>query len=212
MAESRRPFILKTNRSISMLSIRTHLAAFKREMRRKRRAMELAEAIALTKTAKDCQANTEKRIKRKLDRPTPFTQRGVAIVPARSGRLKSTVYIRRIQATYLERQETGGRVTPKRRALLTPAGARLNKYGNLSRGQVRRLLARPDTFSGRINATSGIWQRKRRGGVKLLIAYDEEWTYRPRLGFKSGNKKTALARFPVHHRREMQKSMDRLNR
>ncbi len=173
------------------------------------RQLPFAISLAINDTAADVKQNTERRLDRVLDRPTPFTRRGLFLLRARKTRLRSTVGFKDIQAGYLEAQEEGGVRRPKRggRAILIPVGARLNRYGNMAQRAVARMLARPDTFSGRIGAVGGIWQRKRDGSVKLLVAYESQARYRPRLGFVAGADKTARARFQTHLDRSLRRAL-----
>jgi len=98
-------------------------------------------------------------------------------------------------------QATGGKRRAKRRAVGVPVNQRLDKYGNMPRGALKRALAKPDVFSGTVNGVAGVWQRPKRGrrrtkqgpqkgrtgtvgarkGLKLLAAYKAAVDYSPRL-------------------------------
>lgn len=160
--------------------------------------MPFAIAKALTDTAKlDAQPAVERRIELAFDRPTPFTKRGVGIAAARKGTDPvATVFIKDVQAKYLSLEETGGVRLPKRRALVLPAGQRVNQYGNLPRGVVQRLLGRPDVFSGQVKGVGGIWQRRKGGKVKLLIRFESEARYQPRFQFAKTVEEIARTSFP----------------
>jgi len=160
-----------------------------------RQQLPFATALALTDTARnDVKPDIERQIDRVFERPIEFTRRGVGYRPANKSTLVSTVFIKDVQAGYLEIEEYGGVRTPKRRALVIPAGQKVNSYGNLPRGTVKRLLARKDTFSGRVNGVGGIWKRTRKG-VKLLIAWEERAEYRPRFGFHETAMRSASFNF-----------------
>lgn len=162
--------------------------------------VQYATARALTKTAKDAQAEVTRQIPQRFDRPTPFTQRAIGITPATKATLSASVFVKDKQAEYLALEETGGTRHPKKRALVLPRDARLNQYGNLPRGSIQRLLARPDVFSGKVGTVAGIWQRitrgKNKGQTKLLVAYQTEATYKPRFHFR--DTVLATARRVVH--------------
>jgi len=195
-----------------MLDLSGNFRAFARDLSRaEKQQVPYAIALTLNATAADIEKNTDKSLSKLLDRPTPFTRRGLFKRKATKRRLLATVGFKPIQASYLERLETGGDRLPKGRALVVPVGQRLNKYGNLPRNALRRLLARKDVFSGNVNGVAGIWQRKRgrsgRGGLKLLIAYAPKARYEKRLGFRAGARKTALARVRTHWRRSFAKAM-----
>ena len=177
-------------------------------------------SLALNETARDIKANSEKTIIRRLDRPTPFTKRGLALKRASKRNLSAVVFFKDRQADYLELQQTGGTRRPKRKALAVPFSQRLNKYGNLPRRTIDRLLKRSDVFQGEVNGIEGIWQRPRRGkrrtgsrgskgrtGLKLLIVYEKSVKYQPRLRFEESARKTANARIKHNFRRAMRTAL-----
>jgi hypothetical protein len=125
-------------------------------------------------------------LERDLDRPAPFTKRGLFISRASKRKLTAVVGFKRIQAKYLELQVEGGTRRAKRRAVVVPVNQRLNKYGNMPRGSLKRALAKPNTFSGKVNGVAGIYQKKRgKGkGVKLLAVYKDVVRYKARLKFQ----------------------------
>ena len=72
---------------------------------------------------------------RQLDRPTPFTRKGVLFKAATENTLTAVVYIRPVQASYLIYQVKGGtsdKPTP------APSTVSENKYGNLPKGATKR--------------------------------------------------------------------------
>jgi hypothetical protein len=144
-----------------------------------RRQMPFATARALSTTARNVADFEKTRMISILDKPTPFTQRGIYSYGATKSRPVAEVGIKRIQAQYLEHIIAGGVRRPEGRAILVPVGIRLNKYGNMPRRAVARIMARPDTFSGRIKGVAGIWQRPRnaRGSPKLLVRYESRTEY-----------------------------------
>ena len=144
--------------------------------------LPFATAKALTDTAKDVQRTVTREIDAVFDRPIPFTRKAIGITYANKRTLTSKVFIKDIQAAYLDLEIIGGTRTPKGRALVLPVDQPTNQYGNLPRGKVKALLARADTFSGRVRGIPGIWQRTRKG-LKLLIAYRPRASYRKRFPF-----------------------------
>ncbi|MEX3008993.1 hypothetical protein [Hoeflea sp. TYP-13] len=187
------------------LSFESNIAEWTRYVDQKvRRQVPFATAKALTDTARrDCKPAAERLIRKRLDKPTPFTQRGVATRSASKRRLVATVFIKDIQAGYLRVQEKGGTTKPKGRAFLIPVRQRRNKYGNMPRGAVKAALAKPNTFSGKVRGVGGIWQRMKSGRLKLLIRYEDQTTYRPRLGFHREMAKVASRAFPARFARSL---------
>ena len=145
----------------------------KAQLQERARQIPFAIAKALTDTARDARQDVMDRLPSVIDRPTPFTLRGIGYRPANKVNLTAEVFIRDVQATYLSKLIKGGTETPKRRALIEPAEIRLDRYGNLPRSALARLRGRKDTFSANINGIGGIWKRQR-NGVKLLVKFEQQ--------------------------------------
>lgn len=158
--------------------------------------MPFAVALGINDVAGQIREAEQSSLSRDLDRPAPFTKRGMFVARASKRKLTGVVGFKRIQAEYLALQATGGTRRAKRRAVVVPVGARLNKYGNMPRGSLKRALAKPGTFSGTVKGVAGIWQKPkasaRRGGgsgrgarkgIKLLAVYKSSVRYSPRLKF-----------------------------
>jgi hypothetical protein len=133
-----------------------------------------------------------------FDRPTPFTLRAFEVKRATKSTLEARVQARPVQAPYLALQAEGGSRRPERRALVVPGAVKLNKYGNLPRGALKRLLGRPDVFatSTRSPRTShlapGIYQRANRMRLKLLISFEDEAQYAPLFDFENAAQAAAM--------------------
>ena len=136
-----------------------------------KKQMPFAAALGLSMTAKKVAKVEQRMMVRELDRPTPFTIKGVRWQGAskndfKTGRLRSRVYLMPTQAEYLRYQIEGGTRTPKGTAIAVPtSNVKLNRYGNLAGGQgrIKRLLAKKNVFRGTIGGVAGIWQRPKRG-------------------------------------------------
>lgn len=154
------------------ISVRSDLARMQRTMTElERRQLPFATALALTRTAQAAQRAVVRELPSAFDRPTPFTQRGVAVKAATKQTLEAEVFVRPIQAAYLALQEAGGTREPKKRALVIPAGIRLNQYGNIPARALARAKGRKDVFVGTVKGKAGFWQRGKDGGLKLLAGF-----------------------------------------
>lgn len=174
-----------------------------------RRQMPFATARALNDTASDVKQAEERGIETAFDRPTPFTKRGIYVRRASKSRLYAEVGMKRVQAKYLEMQAKGGTRSPAGKAILMPIGVRLNKYGNIPRGGVKRAASRADVFvagrgkAGTKHLRPGVYQRgrKKRGGTgspKLLVAFEDRATYKARWSFQTVAMREARSRFRSH--------------
>lgn len=141
-----------------------------------RRQLPFATARALTQTVQLAKVEEERRLSTAFDRPTPFTQRAIAIVTASKSTLRAEVFVRPIQAGYLALPEAGGMRRPKKAALVNPANTRLNQYGNIPYKALARLKRRRDVFVGKVGNVGGLWQRPKPvkgkvGKLKLLMRF-----------------------------------------
>jgi len=141
-----------------------------------------ATALALTRTAKYTAQRVGEDTKKYLDRPAPFTQKGFRFEKATKKTLTATVMAKDIQAEYLQWSIYGGKERPNRRAHVIPQDLKRNKYGNIPKGQIKKLLANPNVFSGNVGGIGGIWER-RSTALRLLVIYKKETKYKKRFPF-----------------------------
>lgn len=124
------------------------------------RQLPFATSRALTAVARKGAEAERASISRDLDRPTPFTLRGVATKGASKRDLEAAVFLKPIQAEYLAPSIEGGpQLLGTKRGILDPVNAQLNRYGNLPRNLIARLKARRDVFIGAVDGVHGVWQR-----------------------------------------------------
>ncbi|MBO9467050.1 hypothetical protein J7443_17535 [Tropicibacter sp. R15_0] len=166
-----------------------------------RKQIPFAMSVAINDVLRDVKRNWEKQLRRKLDTPTAFTMRAFRIKRATKRNLRGMVFAMSIQSDYLRWQEDGGTRQPKGRAILVPVRQRVNKYGNMPRGAVRRALASPKVFSGKPKGQNapGVYRRagtKKKPKLKLMISYEDRAKYTPRLALIAGAVKTTTARLP----------------
>ena len=165
-----------------------------------KKQIPFATALALNNTAKDGQAAAQKAMEKALDRPTPFTLRGIAVKRATKSNQESVVYIKDIQAEYLRWQITGGTRKARNKALLVPENIRLNKYGNMPRGRINKLRDKKNIFSGEVDGVSGVYQRYKRKAPRLLVSYEKDARYGVKYPFAKIVKKTVARTFPDNFR------------
>lgn len=117
--------------------------------------MPFATAKALTMTAADVRDEVVKELPKHLDKPIAFTRRAFGYQSATKRKLQARVFAKSIQAQYLWYAVEGGTQS----SMIQPANVKLNKYGNIPRGKLKKLIARPDVFYGTIKGITGLWQR-----------------------------------------------------
>jgi hypothetical protein len=157
-----------------------------------KKQVAFANTLALTNTAKIVHAGLVEEMKTAFDRPTPYVLRGLAWLSAKKGGRDAKVFAREFAgkgtpAEYiLNPQVYGGNRRIKRfeKALqgkgLMPAGwvtvpgpgARLDAFGNVSRGQLVQILSALKAFSevGYLaNRTNSRRSRKKKAGSNYFI-------------------------------------------
>jgi hypothetical protein len=188
------------------------------------RKLRVATAIALTKTAQAAQRTLTQRIERDFDRPVTFTRRAIGIEPANVRSLRAAVFVRPLQYRYLRTQIEGGRRLPKRfeqriegeaRGARVPgavpgAGARLNASGNIPKAALLRLLKQARTRGSGVfvareggHLAPGIWQRKGRRAVPLLLFASAAPQYRRRFDFYGVGERAVREAWPREFERAM---------
>ena len=137
-------------------------------------------------------------IKTQLDRPTPFTVRGIVYEQATPSRLTSQVYIRPIQTEYLKYQIYGGVRYPRRsRSIMVPGrDVHKNQYGNVPRGVLRR-LKRQGAFYDRDGDT--LLYRESNGNLLRLASYRASTRYSPNR-FRFFSDGTRFARYIIRQK------------
>lgn len=166
-------------------------------------------ALALTTAAKRAQSRITDDLEVIFDRPRPFTEKAIGVIAAKKGPApQAKVFLKRIQAGYLGLNISGGRRTPTKRAIVVPGPAiRRNKFGNMPRNAIKRLLARSDTFSGTVGGVPGIWRRLKRGGLRLEVRYVDHADYKPRFVFAPRVVRIVQQEFPKQFPKAMARAV-----
>jgi hypothetical protein len=173
--------------------------------------LNFAIARGLTNTARFAAQKMQQQLPAIFDRPTPFTQRAIGSLPATKTRLEARVFVRDVQAQYLMPQEHGRLRQPMPGSPINIAvGQRLNPYGNISRGAIAKLRAKPNVFFSKGKGKTkqlppGLYERldvrrkkgmgSRRGRkvttgrgnqktrLNMLVAFERQASYQPRFRF-----------------------------
>lgn len=197
----------------------------KAELARYERQVPFATALALTRTAEIAKRAVEAEMGSVFDRPTRWTLNSLRLFPAKKNNLVARVWMKNeadksVPATrWLNPQIDGGQRQDKRTEKLLrdrgilPSGkyvvpgrdAKLNQFGNISRGQIQKILsglgAQFDPYQnstasarssankraffvlGRGDEAAGIAQRTGRSSIKILLAFVSRPSYGRRLDF-----------------------------
>jgi hypothetical protein len=147
------------------LSVKSNVAQLARSLRIEREDLPKRVASALTWTVLEVRKGLQAEMQRVFDRPTPFTLNAFFVKPARANDLTAVVWLKDRTATggphYLEPQIFGGarplkaferrlqraRILPVGMYAVPGEGARLDRYGNMSSGQIVQILSQLRTFT-----------------------------------------------------------------
>jgi len=144
------------------IDVRDNFASAQAAMRENEKQATYATAVALTRTAQDVRADEKQGMQSAFDRPTPFTLNALFLKPAKKTDLTARVWLKDYYGpNFLMPQIEGGGRPQKRfeqllmqRGLLKAnervvpgAGAKLDSYGNMSRGQIVQILSQLQAFN-----------------------------------------------------------------
>ena len=143
-----------------------------------KKKLPLITRSAINNTLFGLKKEMAKQTNKKLDRPTPFTQKGFFINKAKGKKLSGSLFIRPEVAKYLRWVIDGGLRTEKRMIPIPyPPNAKLNKFGNIV-GKRTGLIKKKSQFIGTIKNITGVWERFNKGkNVKLIIGFKPSAQY-----------------------------------
>lgn len=172
-------------------SFDSDLNALKGTLAQKRRQMPFAISTALNSSAFDIQRELKAKLPQKLNKPTPYTLRGVQVekstkrtliakvgfagdgfgrVPANAG-IEPAEYMSRL----IPKGPSVRQALPGRRGVAVPVNARLNAYGNMPRNYINTVLKR-GAFVATINGVTGVWSRYQ-DVLQLVVSFQRQTRY-----------------------------------
>lgn len=194
------------------INITTEFPELAAAIARARNQVPFALARALTKTGQAVKDAQRKEIERVFDRPTPYTRNSVFLRPATKQRLEAEVWLKdgnrkthfllpqieggpRQLKRFEQRLVMTGYMQPTERAV-PGEGARLDVYGNISRGQINQILSQLKTavvLGDYSNASDSKRSRAKRAKEAYFVSRGPgSWTGRG--AWKNGKKSQHLPR------------------
>lgn len=169
--------------------VRDNFPEIKRLLKDQQGQMPFAIALTLTRTAQDVKKAEEAEMRAVFHMPTPFTMRSLYLKTATKATLTARVWVKDSDRPthYLLPQIEGGARPLKRfeqllvqRGLMRSgertvpgAGAKLDAYGNMSRGQIVKILSQLQAFNTAgfdANATSSKRSRAKRAREAYFVS------------------------------------------
>lgn len=169
--------------------IKVDVKAAQRQLSDMAKQIPFAVSVALNDLAFQVMRKENSAMSDIFKNPRPFTQRATQVEKkASKSDLTAVVSIRPAQQKYIEPYEDGGQHSSswKLGNLLVPVDGPTDRFGQIPRGMLERILNRPDVFKGTVKGITGIWQRPSRG-----VRRDGRRGTRGKLN-KLGTKKTGL--------------------
>lgn len=118
------------------------LDALKASIGNQAKQINFAASKALNATAKKVSEAMPAEIDRAIDKPTPFTRRGVRVLKyANKANLSATVGFMEAQARYMKWAIEGGTRPADARGVRLPSAIQVNEFGNIPRGVIKQLIA-----------------------------------------------------------------------
>ena len=177
-----------------LISVKSNFPEVQRHIDLVGKQARFAAAVALTKTARDVKAALVEEMARTFDRPTAYTLRSLFMRGATKDRLKAEVWVKDDRAgsgtpatRYLLPQIEGGNrglkgferrlvsqgVMRDNERAVPAAGAKIDAYGNMSRGQIVQILSQIGNraFHGDYStATNSKRSRAKRSQVAYFVS------------------------------------------
>ena len=199
-----------------------------------RKQIPFATSKALNTLAFDVRKTLQDVLPEYLDRPTPYTIKGIQVEKSTKKKLVSKVGFRSKtfgkgqgsvpQANYMQLQIKGGTRNPKGRSIPVPVPKNMkpNKFGNIVKGRINKLLSDKDKYFSGIPkgmdmgpSEAGIWQRmpanskrKKPGGkIRMVIAWEDKAQYQPRFPFKKLVSKTIKTNFKLRMENSLKQAL-----
>jgi hypothetical protein len=165
------------------IDVKTNIKEVTKDLSRtQKKQIPFATANAINTTLFQLRKEMGKQTIKKLDRPTPFTQKGFMVEKANKKNLFGILFIKDAVAKYLNFQIEGGVRTSNKKIAIPTKNAKLNKYGNIPgkrtgvvKGKKQKILT--------INNMTGVYETHKDKTVKLLIAFKDKAVYQAKFPF-----------------------------
>ena len=160
----------RSRRRVTAIDIRPNLKPLQRAfIALSAKQVPFAMSLALNTLAKGVVGIEREGVLETFDTPTPFTLNAFRMEAATKASPRARVAVKDIQAAYLEPYVVGGnRSLGTKRGMIVPRSVGVNQYGNLRRGKLAALKAKPNVFIGQVTFRNGkragqpiygVWQR-----------------------------------------------------
>jgi len=162
---------------MKLINVSTNIKEVTKNLKRKeKKQIPFATMIAINDTLFQLRKEMGKQTIKKLDRPTPFTQKGFMVRKANKKNLLGMLFIKKDVAKYLKFQIEGG-VRSSDKKIGVPTGkSKLNKYGNIP-GRKKGLIRNKKQKIMTIKDMTGVFEEHKDRTLSLMVAFKDRVVY-----------------------------------
>jgi len=192
---------------MKLINVSTNIKEVTKNLKRKeKKQIPFATMIAINDTLFQLRKEMGKQTVKKLDRPTPFTQKGFMVRKANKKNLLGMLFIKKDVAKYLKYQIEGG-VRSSNKKIGVPTGkSKLNKYGNIP-GRKKGLIRNKKQKIMTIKDMTGVFEEHKDRTLSLMVAFKDRVVYPAIFPFYKIGQKFISSVFDKNFRKALDKAL-----
>jgi len=192
---------------MKLINVSTNIKEVTKNLKRKeKKQIPFATMIAINDTLFQLRKEMGKQTVKKLDRPTPFTQKGFMVRKANKKNLLGMLFIKKDVAKYLKFQIEGG-VRSSDKKIGVPTGkSKLNKYGNIP-GRKKGLIRNKKQKIMTIKDMTGVFEEHKDRTLSLMVAFKDRVVYPAIFPFYKIGQKFISSVFDKNFRKALDKAL-----
>ena len=192
---------------MKLINVSTNIKEVTKNLKRKeKKQIPFATMIAINDTLFQLRKEMGKQTVKKLDRPTPFTQKGFMVRKANKKNLLGMLFIKKDVAKYLKYQIEGG-VRSSNKKIGVPTGkSKLNKYGNIP-GRKKGLIRNKKQKIMTIKDMTGVFEEHKDRTLSLMVAFKDRVVYPAIFPFYKIGQKFVSSVFDKNFRKALDKAL-----
>ena len=192
---------------MKLINVSTNIKEVTKNLKRKeKKQIPFATMIAINDTLFQLRKEMGKQTVKKLDRPTPFTQKGFMVRKANKKNLLGMLFIKKDVAKYLKFQIEGG-VRSSNKKIGVPTGkSKLNKYGNIP-GRKKGLIRNKKQKIMTIKDMTGVFEEHKDRTLSLMVAFKDRVVYPAIFPFYKIGQKFISSVFDKNFRKALDKAL-----
>ena len=192
------------------LDVSTNIKEFRKQLSRfQRQQLPFTIHRSINDALFEARGAEQVAMSRQIDRPTPFTRRGILVQRSRNKKqLRGALYIPPARWKYLNKAVNGG-LSVREKSHSIPVSKQVqNKYGGMARNKVRSLSNRKGHYFAKTKSgTNALWHRKKGSAPSLLVVFKQSVNHRKRYGLWRAAEGNLSAKFIKYMRKNFEHAM-----